>query len=289
MVYALPPLPSTFLGPRGPLGLPSFARSPVRKKNLDQLYSSIIHHRTTANLSDIVWCMSGGVWWCLVVSDACLVVSGDVNVYRLIWPELIDVYGQISLPVHVTDAAKMLMQCCCWCTVAADVLMRGCCWCTVAADVLLLRMHWCTDAADAADAVQITSLLGLGSCLYKLSFNQYLEDLLSDIFPTHESGPITWINKQSDLWTWGAGSWHKPYPPMRSFSKHSPRVLMPVGHLSCSLNVRCMHALCRFRCQVNQRCWCFVWKHKFLCSAQLRSKNCHFWKRWPWPTIFWCR
>ena len=53
--------------------------------------SSINHHRTTANLSDIVWCMSGGVWWCLdfvwwclVVSDACLVVSGGVDVYRLI-------------------------------------------------------------------------------------------------------------------------------------------------------------------------------------------------------------
>ena len=59
-------------------------RPSVRKKNLDQLYSSINHHRTTANLSDIVWCMSGGVWWCLVVSDACLVVSGGVNVYRLI-------------------------------------------------------------------------------------------------------------------------------------------------------------------------------------------------------------
>ena len=33
-----------------------------------------------------IWCMSGGVWWyqehvwwCLVVSDACLVVSGGVN------------------------------------------------------------------------------------------------------------------------------------------------------------------------------------------------------------------
>ena len=69
----------------------TFVRPPVGKKNLDQLYSSINHHRTTANLSDIVWCMSGGVWWCLdyvwwclVVSDACLVVSGGVNVYRLI-------------------------------------------------------------------------------------------------------------------------------------------------------------------------------------------------------------
>ena len=80
-----------FLGPRGPFGTPSFVRSSVGKKNLDQLYCSINHHRTTANLSDIVWCMSGGVWWCLVVSglclvvsDACLVVSGGVNVYRLI-------------------------------------------------------------------------------------------------------------------------------------------------------------------------------------------------------------
>ena len=40
------------------------------------------------------------------MSDACLVVS----IYRLILPELIDVYGHISLPVHVTDAAEMLMR-----------------------------------------------------------------------------------------------------------------------------------------------------------------------------------
>ena len=87
-----------------------YLRSPVRKKNLDQLYSSINHHRTTANLSDNVWCMSGGVWimsggvWsCLMHVWWCLVVS------MLIRPELIDVYGQISLPAHVTAAAKMLL------------------------------------------------------------------------------------------------------------------------------------------------------------------------------------
>ena len=69
----------------------SFVRPFVGAKNLDQLYSSLNHHRTTANQSDIVWCMSGSVWWCLehvwwclVASDACLVVSGGVNVYRLI-------------------------------------------------------------------------------------------------------------------------------------------------------------------------------------------------------------
>ena len=79
-----------FLGPRGPLVPPLIpARGPVRAKNLDQLYSYINHHRTTTNLSNIVWCMSVWwslmhVWWCLVVSDACLVVSGGVNVYRLI-------------------------------------------------------------------------------------------------------------------------------------------------------------------------------------------------------------
>ena len=40
------------------------------------------HHRTTANLSDIVWCVSGGVWsmsggvrWCLMHVWWCLVVS----------------------------------------------------------------------------------------------------------------------------------------------------------------------------------------------------------------------
>ena len=57
-----------------------------------------------------VWSMSGGVWWRLMHVWWCLPDSGDVNVYRLIWPDLIDVYGQISLPVHLTDAAKMLMR-----------------------------------------------------------------------------------------------------------------------------------------------------------------------------------
>ena len=84
-----------------------------------------------ANLSDIVWCMSGGIWWCLDyvwwclehvwgclehvwwwlgVSDTCLVVSLGVNVYWLVCPELIDVYGQISHPMHVTDALMRLMR-----------------------------------------------------------------------------------------------------------------------------------------------------------------------------------
>ena len=50
----------------------SVSRRYRKKKNLDQLYSSINHHRTTANL--IKHCVVH-VWWCLVVSDACLVVS----------------------------------------------------------------------------------------------------------------------------------------------------------------------------------------------------------------------
>ena len=60
----------------------TFVRSLVGKKNLDQLYRSINHHRATANLSDIVWCMyggvwsmSGGVWWCLILVWWCLLVS----------------------------------------------------------------------------------------------------------------------------------------------------------------------------------------------------------------------
>ena len=44
-----------------------------------------------------------------MVSDACLVVSLGVNVYWLVLPELIDVHGQISLPVHVTDADALLL------------------------------------------------------------------------------------------------------------------------------------------------------------------------------------
>ena len=46
--------------------------------------------------------VSGGVWWCLVV-------SGSVGVCKLVLPELIDVYGQIYLPVHVTDTADALL------------------------------------------------------------------------------------------------------------------------------------------------------------------------------------
>ena len=49
------------------------ARPPVRAKNLIQLYSYINYHRTAINLSDIVCCMSGGVWS----------MSDGVNVYRL--------------------------------------------------------------------------------------------------------------------------------------------------------------------------------------------------------------
>ena len=64
--------------------------------------------------------------------------------HTLIWPELIDVHGQISLPVHVTDAAKMLM-----------LLMRWCCWCNVAADALLLLMRWCCCCADATKVLML--------------------------------------------------------------------------------------------------------------------------------------
>ena len=87
---------------------------------------------------------------------ACLVVSLGVNVYWLVWPELIDVYGQISLPVHVTDAAKMLLRCwCCWCADAMMLLMQFCCWCTAAADALMLLMLWCCWCSDAADALML--------------------------------------------------------------------------------------------------------------------------------------
>ena len=99
-----------------------------------------------------VWWYQEHVWWCLGVSDACLVVSGGVNVYRQIWPELIDVYGQISLPVHVTDDAETLMRRCCWCIVAEDILMllmRWRCWCTDVANALMLLMFRCAYNANA--------------------------------------------------------------------------------------------------------------------------------------------
>ena len=51
----------------------NFLGPPVRAKNLIQLYSYINYHRTAINLSDIVCCMSGGVWS----------MSDGVNVYRL--------------------------------------------------------------------------------------------------------------------------------------------------------------------------------------------------------------
>ena len=35
-----------FLGPRGPLGTPLYARTPVRAKNLDQQYSSMYASQT---------------------------------------------------------------------------------------------------------------------------------------------------------------------------------------------------------------------------------------------------
>ena len=63
----------------------------------------------------------------------------------------IDIYGQISHPMHVTDALMLLMHWCCWCAAAA-----------YAADALMLLMHWCcwcADAVDAADAVDTLMLL----------------------------------------------------------------------------------------------------------------------------------
>ena len=41
----------SFLGPRGPLIVPSISTRPVRKKNPDHLYSLINHRRITVNLS----------------------------------------------------------------------------------------------------------------------------------------------------------------------------------------------------------------------------------------------
>ena len=61
------------------------ATSLSRAKNLDQLHSSINHHRTKTNLSG----MSGGVWS----------MSGGVNENRLISPEL----------MHVSEAADALV------------------------------------------------------------------------------------------------------------------------------------------------------------------------------------
>ena len=122
--------------------------------------------------------MSGGVWWNLMSVWWCPVVS--MYIYRQIWPELIDVDGQISLPVHVTDAAKMLMllmRQCCWCTDAADAMFllmqccSWCCWCADAAaslmllNVLLLQMCWCCWCNVSADAMlQLMLLMCWCSC-----------------------------------------------------------------------------------------------------------------------------
>ena len=56
--------------------------------HLSQLYDVLDHKNHT-------WCMCGGtwlcldhVWWCLVVSGGVWSSPGDVNGYRLTWPEL---------------------------------------------------------------------------------------------------------------------------------------------------------------------------------------------------------
>ena len=100
---------SLFLGPRGHLVYHLCPpRKPVggwaRAKNLDELYSYINHHRTTTNLSDIVW--SGGVWWCLEhwccdCADAAEAAEALMLLVLLV----------------------LLMELMRWCTDAADALM----------------------------------------------------------------------------------------------------------------------------------------------------------------------
>ena len=59
-------------------------------------------------------------------------MSDCVNVFRLKWP---NVYGQITPPVHVSDAADALM------------LMMHCCFgCADVANALMLLMHFAADA-----------------------------------------------------------------------------------------------------------------------------------------------
>ena len=56
-----------FLGPRGPLGLPSSVRLSARgAKNLDQLYSSSKDHCQPSR-----HCLVH-VWWCLVAANLLL-------------------------------------------------------------------------------------------------------------------------------------------------------------------------------------------------------------------------
>ena len=86
-----------FLGLRVPLVTPL----PDPRTHAKSLDSSVNHQRTTTDLSDIVRCISGGVWS----------KSGGVNVYRLIWPDLMYV-GKYPFPVHVHDALMLLMQRC---------------------------------------------------------------------------------------------------------------------------------------------------------------------------------
>ena len=81
-----------FLGPRGPLGLPSSVRPPARPCARKIWISCIALEIITGplptyqTLSGACLVVSGGVWWCLdyvwwclVVSDACLVVSGGLD------------------------------------------------------------------------------------------------------------------------------------------------------------------------------------------------------------------
>ena len=127
----------------------------------------------------------------------------------------IDVYGQISHPMHVTDALMLLIRWCCWCANAADalllmLLMRWCCWWADTADELILLMvtdvlmqlmwwccwcvvammllkSWCCCCYDAAD----TDWSGAGLAL---TWHRIGSDLASDWY---------WI----DIWLGVAWHW----------------------------------------------------------------------------------
>ena len=94
----------------------------------------------TSPLISTVWCFRPykpymmHVWWCLVVSGPCLVVSGarlvmlmDIDWYDLIWCIWADIfsnaYNRCTDAANAVDALMLLMRWCCWCTDATDQMM----------------------------------------------------------------------------------------------------------------------------------------------------------------------
>ena len=95
----------SFLGPRGPLGLPSLVRPPARGRKKSgstvQLYKSTKDH-----CQPIRYCLVR-VWWCLEHVWWCLVVSMYIGRYDLNW--------LMYMGRYPFQCSVMLLKCWCCC------------------------------------------------------------------------------------------------------------------------------------------------------------------------------